>query len=38
MRFAARWITARELVALRRVHDLHEGKTLKEVSSGTVAA
>jgi hypothetical protein len=32
------WITAREPVASRECHDLHEGKALKGGSLGTVAA
>jgi len=32
------WITAREPVASREDHDLHEGKSLKEGSLRTVAA
>jgi hypothetical protein len=38
VRSAEWWITARELVASRGDHDLHEGKTLKGGSLGTVAA
>jgi hypothetical protein len=33
-----RWITAREPVASRGVHDLCEGKALEERNPGTVAA
>jgi len=38
VRSAARSITARKPVAPRGVHDLDEGKALKEGSPGTVAA
>lgn len=38
VRSEALWITAREPVAPRGVHDLDEGKALKEGSPGTVAA
>jgi hypothetical protein len=38
VRSEALWITAREPVAPRGVHDLREGKALKEGSPGTVAA
>jgi hypothetical protein len=38
VRSAARWITARKPVASEGVHDLREGKALKEDSPRTVAA